>query len=111
MTRRAEEGTVFWKYPHTHTNLLPFDLLSCEVVTLHRVAPALAVASARIGRGLGAGPQRGQCHRSRLGAKTDGALQGDEERSVQNKKKWVTCAATFTPDWLACRRFEDRTTY
>lgn len=78
---------VFCKYSRTHAHLLTLDLLGREVVTLHRVAPALAVAPAREGRGLGTGPQRGQGHRPRLGAKTDGALQDEEESSVQSKTK------------------------
>lgn len=121
MTERAEEGSVLWNPPQqTHTHLLPFDLLGCEVVTLHRVAPALAVASAREGRSLGAVPQRGQGHRSRLGAKTDGALQGKEERSAQkkkkkkrkNKRKRVNCRTTFAQAGiLACRSFGGGMTY
>lgn len=99
MTERGakdEDGLAFWKYSHSHTHLLTFDLLGREVVALHRVAPALAVAPARKGRGLGAGPQRGQGHRPRFSAKTDGAL-GDKKRSVQkkNKNRMVTCAAAI----------------
>lgn len=99
-----------------HTHLLPFDLFGCEVVTLHRVTPALAVASAREGRSLGPGPQWGQGHRSRLGAKTDGTLQGNEEHSVKKKKKKkrkrVTSAVTFAPaGMLVWRSFGGGATY
>lgn len=54
--------------------LLTFDLLHSEVVTLHCVTPALAVASAWKRWGLRARPQGGRGQRASLRAKTDRAL-------------------------------------
>lgn len=62
----------------TPPHLLAFDLLHSEVVTLHGVAPALAVPPARKRRGLGALAEVCWGQRPRLTAKADGALQMEE---------------------------------
>lgn len=64
----------------TPPHLLTFDLLNSEIMTLHRVTPALAAASACKWRSLGARAQVGRGQSSSLCAKTDGALW--KEQSV-----------------------------
>ena len=57
-------------------HLLPFDLLGCEVMALHGVAPALAVVLPREQGGLLSRAQVGRGQRSRLRSEADGALLG-----------------------------------
>lgn len=87
-TTAMAENTVLLEIPpmtYIDTHLLPLDLPGREVVTLYRVAPALAVASVREGQSLCLGQQWGQGHRSRLSAKTDRALQGNQKQKKERK--------------------------
>ena len=81
--------------------LLPFDLLRCEVMALHCVAPALAVVFPREQGGLLPRAHVGWGQGSRLRSEADGALL-DVPGSYVSRRTTETAARWFFFSMYSC---------